>query len=61
MISYKKIHPQLSVKDLHKTIDKMVCLEAYSKSEIKTVSYSFDIHNPLGSVYHFILNIDCTG
>ena len=32
---YRKIHPQLSVKDLHKTIDKRVCLEAYNKSEIK--------------------------
>ena len=32
---YKKIHPQVSVKDLHKTIDKRVCLEAYNKSEIK--------------------------
>ena len=31
----KKIHPQVSVKDLHKTIDKRVCLEAYNKSEIK--------------------------
>ena len=30
MISYKKIHPQLSVKDFRKTIDKMVCLQAYS-------------------------------
>ena len=32
---YKKIHPQVSIKDLHKTIDKRVCLEAYNKSEIK--------------------------
>ena len=32
---YKKIHPQVSVKDLRKTIDKRVCLEAYNKSEIK--------------------------
>ena len=32
---YKKIHPQVSVKDLGKTIDKRVCLEAYNKSEIK--------------------------
>ena len=32
---YKKIHPQVSVKDLCKTIDKRVCLEAYNKSEIK--------------------------
>ena len=32
---YKKIHPQVSVKDLHKTIDKRVCLEAYNKSKIK--------------------------
>ena len=32
---YKNIHPQVSVKDLHKTIDKRVCLEAYKKSEIK--------------------------
>ena len=31
---YKKIHPQVSVKDLCKTIDKRVCLEAYNKSEI---------------------------
>ena len=29
------IHPQVSVKDLHKTIYKRVCLEAYNKSEIK--------------------------
>ena len=32
---YKKLHPQVSVKDLHKTINKRVCLEAYNKSEIK--------------------------
>ena len=32
---YKNIHPQMSVKDLCKTIDKRVCLEAYNKSEIK--------------------------
>ena len=32
---YKKIHPQVSVKDLCKTIVKRVCLEAYNKSEIK--------------------------
>ena len=32
---YKKIHPQASIKDLRKTIDKRVCLEAYNKSEIK--------------------------
>ena len=32
---YKKIHPQVSVKDLHNTIDKRVCLEPYNKSEIK--------------------------
>ena len=32
---HKKIHPQVSVKDLCKTIDKRVCLEAYNKSEIK--------------------------
>ena len=32
---YKNIHPQVSIKDLHKTIDKRVCLEAYNKSEIK--------------------------
>ena len=32
---YKKIHPQVSVKDLCKTIDKRVCLEAYNKSKIK--------------------------
>ena len=32
---YKKIHPQVSVKDLCKTIDKRVCLEGYNKSEIK--------------------------
>ena len=32
---YKNIHPQGSIKDLHKTIDKRVCLEAYNKSEIK--------------------------
>ena len=32
---YKKIHPQVSVKNLHKIIDKRVCLEAYNKSEIK--------------------------
>ena len=32
---YKKIHPQVSVKDLHETIDKRVCLEPYNKSEIK--------------------------
>ena len=32
---YKNIHPQVSVKDLCKTIDKRVCLEAYNKSEIK--------------------------
>ena len=32
---YKKIHPQASFKDLHETIDKRVCLEAYNKSEIK--------------------------
>ena len=25
----------MSVKDLHKTIDKRVCLQAYNKSEIK--------------------------
>ena len=31
----KKIHPLVSVKDLCKTIDKRVCLEAYNKSEIK--------------------------
>ena len=34
---YKNIHPQVSVKDLCKTIDKRVCLEAYNKSEIKQV------------------------
>ena len=32
---YKNIRPQVSIKDLHKTIDKRVCLEAYNKSEIK--------------------------
>ena len=32
---YKNIHPRVFVKDLHKTIDKRVCLEAYNKSEIK--------------------------
>ena len=32
---YRYIHPQVSIKDLHKTIDKRVCLEAYNKSEIK--------------------------
>ena len=32
---YKKIHPQVSVKDLCKTVDKRVCLEAYNKSVIK--------------------------
>ena len=32
---YKKIHPQVSIKDLYKTIEKRVCLEAYNKSEIK--------------------------
>ena len=32
---YKKIHPQVSIKGLHKTIDKRVCLETYNKSEIK--------------------------
>ena len=32
---YKKIHPQVSIKDLYNTIDKRVCLEAYNKSEIK--------------------------
>ena len=32
---YKNIHLQVSIKDLHKTIDKRVCLEAYNKSEIK--------------------------
>ena len=32
---YKKIHPLVSVKDLCKTFDKRVCLEAYNKSEIK--------------------------
>ena len=32
---YKKIHPLVSVKDLCKTIDKRLCLEAYNKSEIK--------------------------
>ena len=32
---YKKIHPQVFVKDLRKTIDKRVCLEDYNKSEIK--------------------------
>ena len=32
---YKKIHPQVSIKGLCKTIDKRVCLEAYNKSEIK--------------------------
>ena len=33
---YKNIHPQVSVKDLCKTIDKRVCLEAYNKSEINS-------------------------
>ena len=33
--SYVRIHPQVSIKDLRKTIDKRVCLEAYNKSEIK--------------------------
>ena len=32
---YKKIHPQVSIKDLRKTIDIRVCIEAYNKSEIK--------------------------
>ena len=32
---YRDIHPCVSIKDLHKTIDKRVCLEAYNKSEIK--------------------------
>ena len=32
---YKKTHPQVSIKELHRTIDKRVCLEAYNKSEIK--------------------------
>ena len=32
---YKNIHPQVSIKDSCKTIDKRVCLEAYNKSEIK--------------------------
>ena len=32
---YKNIRPQVSIKDLCKTIDKRVCLEAYNKSEIK--------------------------
>ena len=31
---YKKFHPLVSIKDLRKTIDKRVCLEAYNKSEI---------------------------
>ena len=31
----RKSHPQVSIKDLCKTIDKRVCLEAYNKSEIK--------------------------
>ena len=31
---YKNIHPQVSVKDLQKTIDKRVCLEAYNKSHV---------------------------
>ena len=32
---YKNIHPTCTVKDLYKTINKQVCLEAYNKSEIK--------------------------
>ena len=32
---YKNISPQVSIKDLCKTIDKRVCPEAYNKSEIK--------------------------
>ena len=37
---YKNIHPQVSVTDLHKTIDKRVCLEAYNKSKIKQLGTS---------------------
>ena len=32
---YRDIDSQVSIKDLHKTIDKRVCLGAYNKSEIK--------------------------
>ena len=32
---YRDIHPHVSIKDLHETIDKRVCLEAYNRSEIK--------------------------
>ena len=32
---YRDIHSHVSNKDLHKTIDKRVCLEAYNKPEIK--------------------------
>ena len=32
---YRDIHPHVSIKDLCKTIDKRVCLEAYNKSKIK--------------------------
>ena len=32
---YRDIHPQVSIRYLHKTINKRVCLEAYNKSEIK--------------------------
>ena len=58
---YKSIHPQVSVKDLHKTIDKRVCLEVYNKSEIKqlgTCCLSVG-HGKSTKLCHFYIVPDC--
>ena len=54
---YRKIHPQVSVKDLHKTIDKRVCLEAYNKLEIKQLgTYCLTVgHGKCAKLGHFYI------
>ena len=57
---YKKIHPQESIKELHKTIDKRVCLEAYNKSEIKQLGTCCLTvgHGKSAKLCHFYIVLD---
>ena len=57
---YKKIHPLVSIKGLHKTIDKRVCLEAYNKSEIKQLgTYHLTVgHGKSTKLCHFYIAPD---
>ena len=54
---YKNIHPQVSIKDLHKTIDKRVCLEANNKSDNKypTVLFLTVGHGKNTKLCHFYI------